>query len=234
MLRLGAAQVKQVAHPAPNENPSRPPAMAGRDVATLYMTCRAFMRRNADAPGVRCASSCGSARACPACGPFHRSVVAGSDPCSFHLHITFRFRAAFGARIISFSCADPERGAGGAPRGAHWVFDHAGEARCRVGDTRPSRCERDGAPRRSTVAISGRGTTLQLRQCPPDLRCDLPAGPITRPGRLGPGPPAPRFASAGPRDATPRSVCRIVSGDAPHERGCESCTTTSVRSQVCS
>ena len=26
-----------------------------------------------------------------------------------------------------------------------------------------------------------------------------------------------------PRDATPRSACRIVSGDAPHERGYESC-----------
>jgi hypothetical protein len=34
MLRLGTAQVKQVPYHAPNENPSRPPAMAGRDVAT--------------------------------------------------------------------------------------------------------------------------------------------------------------------------------------------------------
>jgi hypothetical protein len=94
-----------------------------------------------------------------------------------------------------------ERG-GGAPQGAHWVFDHAGEARCRVNGTRRSRCDRDRAPRRSTVAISGRGTTLQLRQCPPDPRCDLPAGPIARPGRLGPVPPAPRFATVG--HGTPR------------------------------
>ena len=90
----------------------------------------------------------------------------------------------------------------GAPQGAHWVFDHAGEARCRVNGTRRSRCDRDRAPRRSTVAISGRGTTLQLRQCPPDPRCDLPAGPIARPGRLGPVPPAPRFATVG--HGTPR------------------------------
>src|SRR6185436_19780183 len=74
----------------------------------------------------------------------------------------------------------PNEGGGGAPQGAHWVFDHAGEARCRVNGTRRSRCDRDRAPRRSTVAISGRGTTLQLRQCPPDPRCDLPTGPQDR------------------------------------------------------
>ena len=117
-----------------------------------------------------------------------------------------------------FLVPTPNEGGGGAPQGAHWVFNHAGEARCRVNGTRRSRCDRDRAPRRSTVAISGRGTTLQLRQCPPDPRCDLPAGPIARPGRLGPVPPAPRFATRRSRDATSRSVCRIVSGDAPHER----------------
>ena len=101
-----------------------------------------------------------------------------------------------------FLVPTPNEGGGGAPQGAHWVFDHAGEARCRVNGTRRSRCDRDRAPRRSTVAISGRGTTLQLRQCPPDPRCDLPAGPIARPGRLGPVPPAPRFATVG--HGTPR------------------------------
>jgi hypothetical protein len=43
MLRLGAAQVKQVAHHAPNGIPSRPPAMAGRDVATpIYDVPRVY------------------------------------------------------------------------------------------------------------------------------------------------------------------------------------------------
>ena len=34
-----------------------------------------------------------------------------------------------------------------------------------------------------------------------------------------------------PQDATPRSAFRIVSGDAPHERGWESCSITSMSSQ---
>jgi hypothetical protein len=226
----------------------------------LYMTCRAFMRRNADLPGFRYTSSCPSCLMCallmdvrhpsttvilrrereraskdarpdsprssPLRGP--RFARAPQDDgqherCattiwhisypyslhSLHLPITSRFRAAFGARIVPFPCADPERGGGGAPQGAHWVFDHAGEARCRVNGTRRSRCDRDRAPRRSTVAISGRGTTLQLRQCPPDPRCDLPAGPIARPGRLGPVPPAPRFASVG--HGTPRPAPSVGS-----------------------
>jgi hypothetical protein len=43
MLRLGAAQVKQVGHRAPNGIPSRPPAMAGRDVATpIYDVPRVY------------------------------------------------------------------------------------------------------------------------------------------------------------------------------------------------
>ena len=130
-----------------------------------------------------------------------------------------------------FLVPTPNEGGGGAPQGAHWVFDHAGEARCRVNGTRRSRCDRDRAPRRSTVAISGRGTTLQLRQCPPDPRCDLPAGPIARPGRLGPVPPAPRFATVG--QGTPRLApsVRIVSGDAPHERERIWCSIDAICSQ---
>jgi len=43
MLRFGAAQVKQVAHHAPNENPARTPGMAGRDVATsIYDVPRVY------------------------------------------------------------------------------------------------------------------------------------------------------------------------------------------------
>src|SRR3954453_12970382 len=43
MLRLGATQVKQVAHHAPNGIPPRPPAMAGRDVATpIYDVPRVY------------------------------------------------------------------------------------------------------------------------------------------------------------------------------------------------
>ena len=144
-------------------------------------------------------------------GPSPVTVSHSSDPCSFHL-TSPSFPSIIPSPLVSarrsargssrFLVPTPNEGGGGAPQGAHWVFDHAGEARCRVNGTRRSRCDRDRAPRRSTVAISGRGTTLQLRQCPPDPRCDLPAGPIARPGRLGPVPPAPQFATVG--HGTPR------------------------------
>ena len=144
-------------------------------------------------------------------GPSPVTVSHSSDPCSFHF-TSPSFPSIIPSPLVSarrsargssrcFLPTPNERG-GGAPQGAHWVFDHAGEARCRVNGTRRSRCDRDRAPRRSTVAISGRGTTLQLRQCPPDPRCDLPAGPIARSDRLGPVPPAPRFATVG--HGTPR------------------------------
>ena len=227
----------------------------------LYMTCRAFMRRNEDLPAFRYTSSCPSCLMCallmdvrhPSATvilrrereraskdarprtrrdrrPFEALASLG------HLRVTVSMSAArrpFGIfRILTLSTLSivtsplvsarrsargssrflvptPNEGGGGAPRGAHWVFDHAGEARCRVNGTRRSRCDRDRAPRRSTVAISGRGTTLQLRQCPPDPRCDLPAGPIARPGRLGPVPPAPRFATVG--HGTPRPAPSVGS-----------------------
>jgi hypothetical protein len=139
----------------------------------LYMTCRAFMRRNADLPGFRYTSSCPMyALSCPMHAFLTRSPISdrhpeararaslegctapkleaaygavalrgprfarapqgdgdsrpcsvavwhSSEPCSFHRHIMFRFfhllitsrfRAAFGARIISLLFADPERG----------------------------------------------------------------------------------------------------------------------------
>ena len=91
------------------------------------------------------------------------TVWHSSDPHSLHRHIIFRFfhrpitsrfRAAFGARIISFPCADPRTRGAAERREAHTgVFDHAGEARCRVGNTQPSRCDRDDASRRSTIAM---------------------------------------------------------------------------------
>ena len=168
------------------------------------------------------------------CLAFFRSPLFSS---SHHLrflpsshHLTFPRGVRRVDRLVSL-CRPRNEGGGGAPQGAHWVFDHAGEARCRVNGTRRSRCDRDRAPRRSTVAISGRGTTLQLRQCSPDPRCDLPAGPIARSDRLGPVPPAPRFATRRSRDATSRSVCRIVSGDAPHERERILCSTDAFCSQ---
>ena len=45
------------------------------------------------------------------------------------------------------------------------------------------------------------------------------------------GLPMPTVTSRLRRDATPRSIFGIISGDAPHERGCESCSMHSICSQ---
>jgi hypothetical protein len=165
MLRLGATQVKQVAHHAPNGIPSRPPALAGRDVATpIYDVPRVYAAERGFA-GVSLhfiVSVCSDVRALDGCtspisdrhpevraraslegctaprlaaahgavalrGPRFARAPQGdgqheccsttiwhiSCPYSHHSlhHITSRFRAALGARIVSFPCADPERGA---------------------------------------------------------------------------------------------------------------------------
>jgi hypothetical protein len=84
------------------------------------------------------------------------------------------------------------------------------------GATNTSRGDRDPS-RRSTVAIFGRGPTL----CSPAVghrsRSDCPHQAV-KSWRSGSGPPGLRIRAAA-RDATPRSIFRIVSGDAPHERG---------------
>jgi hypothetical protein len=221
MLRLGAAQVKQVAHRAPNENPSRAPAMPDATPQVVYMTCRAFMRRSADLTRGRRASLRSSDRTCARRGRCHRFVDPGFRPCSLH-RITFCFRGALRLprRVLVFA-PHPARGVDGAPTGA-LVF-HV--ARARRDDPRERYAGRPvatGTPsRRSTVAIFGRGPTRRLRQwdtgADQRLACARPYGPAGGITDL----PRQRFAPP-PQDATPCSACRIVSGDAPHERGCES------------
>ena len=168
------------------------------------------------------------------CLAFFRSPLFSS---SHHLrflpsshHLTFPRGVRRVDRLVSL-CRPRNEGGGGAPQGAHWVFDHAGEARCRVNGTRRSRCDRDRAPRRSTggdfrprdhastPAVST-GSTLRLARRP-----DRKIGPTgSRTSRA-----AVRYRRS--RDATPRSVCRIVSGDAPHERERIWCSIDAIRSQ---
>jgi len=84
-----------------------------------------------------------------------------------------------------------------------------------------SRSERD-LSRRSTMAIFGRGPMPP----PPGVQRPEPSATCPQATRAGggiPDLPRQRFAPQ-PGDATPRSAFRIVSGDAPHERGCESIT----------
>ena len=220
MLRLGATQVKQVAHRAPNENPSRAPAMPDATPQLVYMTCRAFMRRSADLTGGRRASLRSSARTCARRRRCQRFVDPGFRPCSLH-RITFRFRAAVGARIMLFPCANPERGVGGAPGGAHWSSVTLARRDNRVGDTRriPLRPGRrhsalhrgDFRPRdhASTPAVST-GSTLRLARRPD--RKTWPTGSRTSRAAV-------RTAATGRH--SPLRLW-IVSGDAPHERD-ESC-----------
>ena len=100
------------------------------------------------------------------------------------------------------------------------LFGRACEARPpRLCGAAPSRCERDPS-RRSTVAIFGRGSTPPSPAVGHRSRQRIVRA---RPRGLAdgiPDLPGLRFAPP-PRDATPRSACRIVSGDAPQERGCE-------------
>jgi hypothetical protein len=65
-----------------------------------------------------------------------------------------------------------------------------------------SRCDRDGAPRRSTVAIFGRGTRAAISGSAAGSDQHLARAQAMRPGGRDPEPPEPRFAPQ-PRDATP-------------------------------
>ena len=76
----------------------------------------------------------------------------------------------------------------------------------------PSRCDRDPF-RRSTVALSSCGPTLPFRQWDTGSGSDCPRQAMNA-WRSGSEPPAVRFAPQ-PRDATPGSVSRIVSGRRP-------------------
>ena len=76
----------------------------------------------------------------------------------------------------------------------------------------PSRCDRDPF-RRSTVALFSCGPTLPFRQWDTGSGSDCPRQAMNA-WRSGSEPPAERFAPQ-PRDATPGSVSRIVSGRRP-------------------
>jgi hypothetical protein len=84
------------------------------------------------------------------------------------------------------------------------------------------------------------GPRFRLLRRPPSYNGgQLPSGSVQRaprtqvvvPGGRGPGPPGANGYEPPPQDATPRSAFRIVSGDAPHERGWESYSMASICSQ---
>ena len=159
MLRLGATQVKQVAHRAPNENPSRAPAMPDATPQVVYMTCRAFMRRSADLTGGRRASLRSSARTCArrrTMSSIRRPRLSSLLSPSHHLSFPRRLRLA---RIdCPRVCTSPRTRGGWSAESAHWSSCHAARRDIRVSDTRRVPLRPGRASRRSTVAIFGRGT----------------------------------------------------------------------------
>ncbi len=72
---------------------------------------------------------------------------------------------------------------------------------------------------------------LQRRAVALRIRAASSSHPGRSAWRAGSLPPGASGYEPPPRDATPRSAFRIVSGDAPHERGWECSNTTPIRSQ---
>jgi hypothetical protein len=191
-----------------------------------------MMRSAADRGAAHATASCAGASgaAFPKCGReggdslwFAASlrVDLRSLPCSRHSNRTFRFPRRPSASASHPSCSHrPRRGGGGAPTGAlvsSIALARRDQPRLR-GTDRPVAT---GTPsRRSTVAIFGRGPAPSSPAVAPEPTSDCLCRAVGPAGGI-PDLPRQRFALP-PQDATPRSACRIVSGDAPHERGCES------------
>ena len=204
------------------------------------MSCEApyvpvAIHRVALGPGSRCArpgrERAQSRRAKRSVGRAVFSRCQTAQSCSF---ASVRFfvpapRLCVGVRLLSFASI-PQRGGGGAPTGALFCYVARARRDDRVSETRAVPLHRDAlsALRRgdfrpgARAPASGSGTGAGQRPA---------RSQVYVPGGRGPGPPALRFAPRS-RDATPRSIVRIVSGDAPSERGCESCSINSFRSQV--
>ena len=107
----------------------------------------------------------------------------------------------------------PQRGGGGAPTGALFCYVARARRDDRVSETRavPLQPGRPlGAP---SWRFSAGDPCCRLRQWHRSRLATCPHQAIQPDGR-GPGPPALRFAPQS-RDATPRSIVRIVSGGRP-------------------
>jgi hypothetical protein len=156
-----------------------------------------------------------------------------SLPCSRHSNRTFRSprRPSASAARPSSSHRSPGEGAverrqahSSLPSRLRGAISRACEAR-----TVPLQPGRPlGAPPWRFSAGDPRRRLRQWHRSRPAI-CPLPGRKARRAGSRTSRAAVSRRQ---PRDATPRSACRIVSGDAPHERGYESlCSTNSLRSQ---
>ena len=178
-----------------HRNKARPPAVLLHDV-----------KQPASRPSPRSTSRSRGAFFAP--GSSRR--VSLSPPHS-PLHVPALLRAR--AQILGVSCSSgPENErAGGTPGGVTAVVALVSARHSRLRAC-PSRATGTSASRRSTVALPG-------PRCVSGISAGAGARLARRPSFLaGYGPRVrPRLRAAA--DATPRSAVRIVSGDAPHERG---------------
>ena len=206
-------------------NETRDPAQELRSALWLPVA----IRRVALGPGSRCARP-GHERAQSRRA---KRTVARSRIHDVKQRSVVRSRGAFvrpGSSL--FLSRPPQRGVGGAPTGALCLFvarvrrDHSaprrGAARPMTRDARLSALHRgDFRP----------GPRFHLRHCL-RIRAASSSQPGRRAWRAVSRTSRVRGYEPRPQDATPRSAFRIVSGDAPHERGCESYTINPLRSQV--
>src|SRR3979411_2102987 len=124
----------------------------------------------------------------------------------------------------------PKRGAGGAPTGALVLLSRlrgATSELVRRGASHDAGRSPLGAPpwrfsAGGPASIFGLASGSVQR---------APRSQVVMPGGRCPGPPESDGYEPQPQDATPRSAFRLVSGDAPPERGCESYIINSLRSQ---
>ena len=117
------------------------------------------------------------------------------------------------AQILGVSCSsDPEMRGRRSARRRTTLIRRASKTRPHACEACPSRATGTSASRRSTVALPG-------PRCVSGISAGAGARLARRPSFMaGYGPRVrPRLRAAA--DATPRSAVRIVSGDAPHERG---------------
>jgi hypothetical protein len=143
-------------------------------------------------------------------------------------------RRVFAPGFLQLCFAHPNRGVGGAPRNVRVQRHPLGlhmtrQARRLRGALRPmTRDARLSALHRGGFGLPG--PRFRLLGRPPSYNGgQVPCGSVQRaprtqvvvPGGRGPCLPRRAVTSRLPQDATPRSAFRIVSGDAPHERGWE-------------
>ena len=189
---------------APNENPS--PTPVTRDAASGMIPLAACL--------------CSGPRTCPASVALHRWIIVyRARPCPsppFISNNTFRCPRLLSARMMSpfLLLPTPERGVGGAPGGAHLVSSsRLRGARAALAKRDTSRCDRDGAPRRSTVAIFGPRDDASSPAVRTGSALRRARGQAARPGRV-PDLPC-RGSRRGGGTPLPAPPYRIVSGRRP-------------------